>query len=82
MKKWMKLLTVGALSLGFVIGSAVPGQAALKCKRNIITWVVPFGAGGGTDRWARILSTKAIDVFGMAMPNCTCGFERRSSTAA
>ena len=31
-----------------------------------ITYVVPFGAGGGTDRWARVMSSVAIDYFGQA----------------
>ena len=63
----MKVLLILSLSLSFLLGGLSSSEAALKCKRNIITWVVPFGAGGGTDRWARILSTKSIDVFGMAM---------------
>ncbi len=67
MKMGMKIFAILALSLSFMIGGISSSEAILKCKSNIITWVVPFGAGGGTDRWARILSTKAIDVFGMAM---------------
>jgi tripartite-type tricarboxylate transporter receptor subunit TctC len=63
----MKVLMITALFLSLVMGGISPGEAQLKCRRNFITWVVPFGAGGGTDRWARILSTKSIDVFGMAM---------------
>lgn len=62
-----KVLTVIVLSLSLVFVGVLPGQAELKCKRNVITWVVPFGAGGGTDRWGRILSSSSFDVFGMAM---------------
>ena len=29
-----------------------------------VEWVVPFGPGGGSDRWARIMSSAAIDAFG------------------
>jgi tripartite-type tricarboxylate transporter receptor subunit TctC len=63
----MKILAVVFLSLSFVFAGVRPGQAELKCPRNVITWVVPFGAGGGTDRWGRILSSASFDVFGMAM---------------
>ncbi|MCY4500424.1 MAG: tripartite tricarboxylate transporter substrate-binding protein [Alphaproteobacteria bacterium] len=31
-----------------------------------VEWVVPFGPGGGSDRWARIMSSAAIDAFGQA----------------
>ena len=31
-----------------------------------LEWVVPFGPGGGSDRWARIMSSAAIDAFGQA----------------
>jgi len=37
-------------------------QAAYPDK--MITYIVPFAAGGGTDRIARVLSTAAIDHFG------------------
>jgi tripartite-type tricarboxylate transporter receptor subunit TctC len=41
------------------------GQAA-EYPNKTISWIAAFGAGGGTDRWARILSTVAIDVLGQA----------------
>lgn len=34
---------------------------------NTIKTLVPFGAGGGTDRWARVMSSGAFDVFGHGM---------------
>jgi tripartite-type tricarboxylate transporter receptor subunit TctC len=50
-----------------MLSVASPGEAAMKCPGNVISWVVPFGPGGGTDRWARILSSVSFDTFGMAM---------------
>lgn len=63
----IRILLVGVLSLGFILGGIQTSHAELKCRRNVITWVVPFGAGGGTDRWGRILSSGAFDAFDMAM---------------
>lgn len=58
-----------------VLTLALPGLIALAPAKGFaaeypektITWVVPFGAGGGTDRWARVLSSAAIDHFGQAL---------------
>ena len=55
-----------------ILTLALPGLIALAPAKGFaaeypsktITWVVPFGAGGGTDRWARVLSSVAIDHFG------------------
>ncbi len=38
--------------------------ATAKYPEKTITWIAVFAAGGGTDRWARIMSSAAIDVFG------------------
>ena len=67
MKTGLKILGITALALSFALGNVGKSQAELKCPRNMITWVVPFGAGGGTDRWGRILSSSSFDAFGMAM---------------
>ena len=32
-----------------------------------ITWIAPFSAGGGSDRWSRTLSAVAFDVLGQAV---------------
>jgi tripartite-type tricarboxylate transporter receptor subunit TctC len=37
---------------------------AKEYPEKMITYVVVFKAGGGTDRWARVMSSGAIDVFG------------------
>lgn len=67
MKTGFKILGIIVLSLSFVLGGVEKSAAALKCPGNVITLVVPFGAGGGTDRWGRILSSGSFDAFGMAM---------------
>ncbi len=45
---------------------APPKPAPPAYPAETITWVVPFAAGGGTDRWARVMSSVAIDHFGQA----------------
>jgi len=52
------IIVVSLVLLGF--GSI----ATAKYPEKMITWVCIFKAGGGTDRWARIMSSAAIDVFG------------------
>jgi tripartite-type tricarboxylate transporter receptor subunit TctC len=52
------------LGVSLLLGSGL-GQAA-EYPNKTISWIAAFGAGGGTDRWARILSTVAIDVLGQA----------------
>lgn len=32
-----------------------------------VTWIAPFGAGGGSDRWSRTMSSVAFDVMDQAM---------------
>ncbi len=47
---------------------AAPASAiAAEYPNDTIKTVVPFGAGGGTDRWARVMSSGAFDVFGHGM---------------
>ncbi len=43
---------------------AGPADAAEGYPDRAVEWIVPFGPGGGSDRWARILSSAAIDAFG------------------
>ncbi len=61
---WRVFVAVFVLSLG--LGGLPSNVDAGKYPEKTITYVVPFGAGGGTDRWARILSSAAIDHFGQA----------------
>jgi len=56
------LVLITALGLLLGICGTNPSYAAYPDK--MITYIVPFAAGGGTDRIARVLSTAAIDHFG------------------
>ncbi len=46
--------------------AALPGLAGAEdaYPSRKVNWVVPFGPGGGSDRWARVMSSAAIDAFG------------------
>ncbi len=58
------LTLMGAAGLAL----AAPSFAAAENYPNkTIRTIVPFGAGGGTDRWARVMSSGAFDVFGHGM---------------
>jgi tripartite-type tricarboxylate transporter receptor subunit TctC len=59
-----KLIGAIFIAVSLFLGSGL-AQAA-EYPNKTITWVAAFGAGGGTDRWARILSMVAIDVLGQA----------------
>lgn len=48
--------TVGAIAFGALAATA-DGYPSKTVKA-----IVPFGAGGGTDRWARVMSSVAFDV--------------------
>lgn len=64
MTKRIALATMGAAALAL----AAPSQAsAADYPNTTIKTIVPFGAGGGTDRWARVMSSGAFDVFGHGM---------------
>ena len=59
-----RLISAMFIAVSLFLGSGL-AQAA-EYPNKTITWVAAFGAGGGTDRWARILSMVAIDVLGQA----------------
>ena len=54
------------LCLAAALAAALPGpvRAGGAYPARTVEWVVPFGPGGGSDRWARIMSSAAIDAFG------------------
>ena len=56
------------LCLAAALAAALPGplRADDAYPDRTVEWVVPFGPGGGSDRWARIMSSAAIDAFGQA----------------
>ena len=54
-------LTTAALTAGAIALGALTTVAA-DYPSETVKAVVPFGAGGGTDRWARVMSSVAFDV--------------------
>ena len=66
----MKIVRRTALAaIGAAAMLAAGGSAAIAdgYPSKTIKTIVPFGAGGGTDRWARVMSSGAFDVFDQAM---------------
>ena len=63
MKYYLKILLC-VISVSLVLGGFSSEEAYGKYPEKMITMIVPFKAGGGGDRWSRVLSTKAIDYFG------------------
>ena len=56
---------VSTLALPGLIALAPAKGFAAEYPNKAITWVVPFGAGGGTDRWSRVMSGGAYDIWGV-----------------
>lgn len=50
-----------------VAAVALTGTSSPAFAQETVQAIVPFGAGGGTDRWARIMSSAAFDVFDAGM---------------
>ncbi len=66
MTSWLKMLL--ALTLFASAYVAPAGTAAAgDFPDKPVTWIVPFKAGGGTDRWARVLSSVSFDVLGQPL---------------
>ena len=64
--KLVSKLLCSVAAIGFLAsGFTAPAQA--KYPKRTITWVVPFGAGGGTDRWSRVMSSAGFDVWGKGL---------------
>jgi len=63
--KLMKLTALAAMGAGLAL--APPAMADGHYPSGTIKTIVPFGAGGGTDRWARVMSSVGFDVFGHGM---------------
>lgn len=63
MRPILKWAIASALSLGMVTTSAISDDYPIRT----ITWIAPFGAGGGADRWSRTLSSVAFDVMDQAV---------------
>ncbi|MDA8586079.1 tripartite tricarboxylate transporter substrate binding protein [Rhodobacteraceae bacterium] len=63
MKPIMKLMAAATLGLSALTSTAI----AEDYPDKTITWIAPFSAGGGADRWSRTLSSVAFDVMDQAM---------------
>ena len=63
MKHGSRLLVVVSFLLLVAFIMPVPSANAVYPEKKII-WVVPFAAGGGTDRWARLMGSVAEKYFG------------------
>ena len=61
-----KFRLIGAMLIASFIFFGSGLAKAADYPNKTLKWVAAFGAGGGTDRWARILSMVAIDVLGQA----------------
>jgi tripartite-type tricarboxylate transporter receptor subunit TctC len=62
MRLSLKSLIVSVLSFSFLLSGG--NFVFAEYPEKMIDFVVPFKAGGGSDRWARVMSSGAIDVFG------------------
>lgn len=63
-----RTFAVGAAAT-LALGAALAGPAAADdaFPSETIKFVVPYSAGGGQDRWARVLASAAIDHLGQAL---------------
>lgn len=66
MKRTLIGLSLGLAAAAMLVGNGTNVSAA-DYPSKVINAVVPFGAGGGTDRWARVMSSVGFDVFGTGM---------------
>lgn len=69
--KTMLMTAAGATALGAVLATGAAPAAADGYPNKVVQAIVPFGAGGGTDRWVRVMSSAGFDVFehGMRVQN-------------
>lgn len=61
------ITTVAALAALMFTSFAADQAVAAEFPSKTIKFVVPYNSGGGQDRWARILSSSAIDHLGQAL---------------
>jgi tripartite-type tricarboxylate transporter receptor subunit TctC len=57
-------LTLACIILVSLVLVGFASVAMAKYPEKMITWIAVFSAGGGTDRWARVMSSAAVDHFG------------------
>jgi tripartite-type tricarboxylate transporter receptor subunit TctC len=67
----LRTLLNGATLAAFAVAATVamqPTQAVADYPNDkTVLALVPFGAGGGTDRWARVMSSVGFDFFGKGL---------------
>lgn len=59
------MLGAGAMAAVMALGGT-GAQAGEEFPTESLAWVLPFGAGGGSDRWVRVMATGAEDAFGVS----------------
>ena len=62
--KTINKIIASTFAIGLLTASFGSTAIAADYPSKTITFVVPFGAGGGTDRWGRIMSAAGYDVWG------------------
>lgn len=63
----MRLLLNSLAACALMLAAASGMAKAADYPEKTITWIAPFGAGGGADRWSRTLSSVAFDVMDQAI---------------
>lgn len=61
----LRTVAVAAFAASALVAS--PAFAASDYPERPVSWVIPFGAGGGTDRLARIFAAEADRIFGQSV---------------
>ncbi len=72
MKRGIRILAAIPLAAAITLfGAPQKPVVAQEYPSKVVQAIVPFGAGGGTDRWARVMSSVGFDVFksGMRVQN-------------
>jgi len=63
MRRYLSLILLPIILVSMIV-VGFSTTAIAKYPDKMITYIAVFKAGGGTDRWARIMSSAAIDSFG------------------
>ena len=67
MRSVLKLTMAAALGAAVLAFGAPERAIAGEYPDKTVRAIVPFGAGGGTDRWVRVISSVGFDVFDKGM---------------
>lgn len=58
-------LTAAGFAAAF-LATGLPAASFADYPEKTIDYIIPFGAGGGTDRWGRVMASVSFDVWGQA----------------